>query len=694
MRNLNLLLLGIIVVGLSLSGCKKDTSANSALKPIPKATKDMVISPNFKLSTVKNLLINVTALDNQNKALTNVRLNILTNYRASGGKQIMTASTDAAGIVNMTYSIPDYLDSVVVASDYIGLPSETKVSTKSGQIVLKLGGLYPVLKSASAGPQFKSVSTPLISTPLGTWNSSGVPNYLEPTNDVIDAKLLSDLNTLLPERVDMRANHPELLLKTNQTNLVLTDDCNVWVSFIFEGAGWQNALGYYYYSTDNPPKTLAEMPAINVIFPNCSMPGSGGDLHAGNKVKLKGPLASGAFPKNTTIGWALMSNGYSGNTVGVGNGIRYSDLKFNYETDDNLKKHFILLYDRSRYNFILTVEDYWGDNSGCDHDFNDCMFNVIANPIQNVDVTNMPSPVFQGSDSDGDGVADNFDDYPNDPTKAFDSYYPSKGTFGSIAFEDQWPFIGDYDMNDMVIDCNFNQVTNANNLVVEIDGQVSLRAMGAAFKNGFGFQLPVVASVVSKCTVISKKTGLPITLSNIVSIDAATGLEKNQDKAVVILADNGFNLLPQNGSGIGVNTTPLVPWSIPDTLLVTIQLKTPVSASLIGNAPYNPFIFVDGVRGQEVHLPDQVPTSLVNTTFFKTGSDDSDPASGRYYRTKNNMSWGISFADHYDYPIEKSDIIVTHLHFADWAISGGTLFKDWYLDKTGYRTPSLIYKKP
>jgi LruC domain-containing protein len=246
----------------------------------------------------------------------------------------------------------------------------------------------------------------------------------------------------------------------------------------------------------------------------------------------------------------------------------------------------------------------------------------------------------------------------------------------------------------MVIDCNFNQISNASNSVVEIDGQISLRAMGAGFNNGFGFQLPFPASSVSKCTVINKRTGLPIILANTISIDPATGLEKNQDKAVVILTEHGFNLLPSKGTGIGTNTTPGVAWVKPDTLLVTITLKTPIPLATIGNAPYNPFIFVDGVRGHEVHLPDQAPTNLADMSLFGTGDDNSIPAQGRYYRLKNNMPWAISFADHYDYPIEKSDIINTHLHFAEWALSGGATFKDWYLNKTGYRNNALIYQKP
>ena len=687
------LLMGLMII--LLNSCKKENITSGSVVTTPlKSSKGLLVSPTFKFSTIKSLKISISALDNQDLPLANVRINFMTDYRASGGKAILTQSTDLNGLINVTYTFPDYLDSLVVATDYLGLPNETKVSTKSGQIVLTLGGKYIVTKSASAGPSFKSTSASNIATPLGSWDSSGVPKYLEATSDVIDAAFLKDINSMLPEYIDIRKANPALINNANQSNLVLTDDCDVWVTFISEGAGWLNSLGYYYYNTDNPPKTIADLGNLNVIFPNCSFPGSGGNLHTGNKVKLKGPLASGGFPKNTTVGWVLFANGWNGTTVTPGSWTLYSDWKFNPEADDNLKKHFLFLYDRARYKFLLTVEDWRRDQSACDQDFNDCVYYVTANPITSVNTDNVSAVTYQGSDVDGDGVPDNFDEYPSDPTKAYNSFYPAKGTFGSVAFEDSWPYSGDYDLNDMVIDCNFNQISNANNQIVEIDAQISLRAMGASYKNGFGFQLPFPASYVTKCEIKSKKTGLPITLSNIVNIDPVTGLEKNQANAVFILSDNGFNLLPQTGSGVGVNTTPGMPWSSPDTLLVTITLKSPGPLTSIGTAPYNPFIFIDGARGREVHLPDQAPTSLANLALFGTGDDNSIPSTGRYYRLKSNMPWGISFADHYDYPIEKNDIVNAYLHYAEWVVSSGATYKDWYLNKTGYRNDALIYKKP
>ncbi|MCC7317305.1 MAG: DUF4842 domain-containing protein, partial [Bacteroidales bacterium] len=42
----------------------------------------------------------------------------------------------------------------------------------------------------------------------------------------------------------------------------------------------------------------------------------------------------------------------------------------------------------------------------------------------------------------------------------------------------------------------------------------------------------------------------------------------------------------------------------------------------------------------------------------------------------------------------KVDILVTYLKFAEWALSSGTEYQDWYLDKSGYRNTDNIYPKP
>src|SRR5690606_32985839 len=53
-----------------------------------------------------------------------------------------------------------------------------------------------------------------------------------------------------------------------QPNTVLTDTAEIYLTFVHEGATWNNALGFYTYPVDNPPATLEDIDSLNLIFPN------------------------------------------------------------------------------------------------------------------------------------------------------------------------------------------------------------------------------------------------------------------------------------------------------------------------------------------------------------------------------------------------------------------------------------------
>lgn len=286
------------------------------------------------------------------------------------------------------------------------------------------------------------------------------------------------------------------------------------------------------------------------------------------------------------------------------------------------------------------------------------------------------------SDSDNDGVADANDDFPNDPNRASRSFYPSANTFATLAFEDLWPAQGDYDFNDLVMEYRFTYITNADNKVVELDVDYSVRAIGAGYQNGFGLQLDIAPGAVQS---VSRTTNVG-TLTNLNS----NGTEAGQSKAVVIFFENAYHEL-RNPNTPGVNTTPGLTYSEPDTSNVNIVFGTAQDISALGSAPYNPFLFINEIRGREVHLSGQEPTDLADNSYFGNSRDDSDPATGRYYVTKDNLPWVINIPTSFKYPTEKTDMIKAYPYFDNWALSGGTSFTDWYADLPGYRDANMIY---
>jgi LruC domain-containing protein len=305
-----------------------------------------------------------------------------------------------------------------------------------------------------------------------------------------------------------------------------------------------------------------------------------------------------------------------------------------------------------------------------------------ANAAVYVDNVVVTGPV---TDADNDGVDDDLDDYPNDPDRAFNVYYPNKTDWGTLAFEDLWPGEGDYDFNDLVLDYHFKSVLNSSNQLVEFFMDYSTRAVGASLINGFALMLG------GDPANINSVTGSQMT-ENYISLNS-NGTEQNQSKTVVFLFDNAFNTIGSSGSQF-VNTKEDVPYVDPDTSQLVVTYTDPVSTDITGTAPYNPFIVVDKTRGKEVHLAGNVPTDLVDTGLFGTWADDSDPATGKYYQTANNLPWALDLPVSFDYPVEQVEILNAYNHFREWAESGGSVYDDWYEDNSGYRNDENIYTPP
>jgi len=150
---------------------------------------------------------------------------------------------------------------------------------------------------------------------------------------------------------------------------------------------------------------------------------------------------------------------------------------------------------------------------------------------------------------------------------------------------------------------------------------------------------------------------------------------------------------PDNAFFVNVlNSKPKVTTGVTASVLMT--LSTPVALSTITATAINPFLISNSRRGYEVHLPGYAPTEKADSKLFGTDDDTSAPASSRYYLSKENWPWAISFADNFTYPIEQVKITDAYLHFADWASSGGTLYPDWYTNTaTGYRALPNLYLK-
>lgn len=286
-------------------------------------------------------------------------------------------------------------------------------------------------------------------------------------------------------------------------------------------------------------------------------------------------------------------------------------------------------------------------------------------------------------DTDFDGVIDNLDEYPLDPLRAFNSYFPDNENYATVAFEDLWPSQGDYDFNDLVISIYASYVSNADDLLVDLKLDFVVLAVGASLDNGFGFQLTSVSP-----EMVASVSG-SVLQQGYVNI-ASNGLEADQSKAVVIVTES-INDIIHRAEGSFFNTIPENPQGTSDTVNVVFTFNEAVDMSIVELKYFNPFVIKNKERGVEIHLPNMEPTNLADMSMLGIFDDASNPSAGIFYVSSKNLPWGMFLMEPFDYPVEKTQIIDAYLHFGAWAESGGTVYNDWYKNFSGYRNQAAIY---
>ncbi|TAH06424.1 MAG: LruC domain-containing protein, partial [Sphingobacteriales bacterium] len=658
---------------LGFTACSKkmeDTSSTVVTPPV--VNGDSTIAPdNFTFATSKEVSVNIRLLTNDDKPIPGVMVNLYNANPAEAGISLFNAFSDANGYVKGTINIPAYMDTLLVDPAYVGLISNAKTYISGNQLTATLGGsngfggniVQTAQKTSENGYHNKNTFYPAFTGAnfiqgqggvnynyLGGYDGNGRPTNLVSPGDVVSAELLSFINASLPETKPVPTFHPDYLTQTAETNLNITALSDVFVTFVHEGAGYLNSLGFYTYPTNNPPKSINDIKDINITFPNASLPGSGGALKSGDKVKL------GRFEAGTSIGFVLFQNAWNSKSVNTSANKYFADDNLNNEKD-GYKRHTVLLYDDKNKLFLVGFEDQQRDNNGSDNDFNDLMFYATSNPVEAISHEDV-NPIDKPVDADKDGVNDTYDKFPTDPTRAYINYYPAEDKWGTLNFEDLWPSEGDYDVNDLVLGYRYTYIKNAQNKTVEMYGDYAVRAVGATFLNGFGVQFPFSNSQVAKVSGQKLVGGYIKTNGN--------GTEAGQSNAVIIPFDNTKAIFPDGGM---INTFAGASKKTGDTAHIYIAFNSALSSDELGVAPYNPFLISKQVRGNEVHLPGTQPTDLANTKLFGTAEDKTNPAKNTYYLSNKNWPYAMNYAETFDYPIEKISIAKAYTKFLEVCIT-------------------------
>ncbi|MFB6320167.1 LruC domain-containing protein [Saccharicrinis sp. FJH54] len=315
-------------------------------------------------------------------------------------------------------------------------------------------------------------------------------------------------------------------------------------------------------------------------------------------------------------------------------------------------------------------------------------FTFNENAIESKSIT------MQITDSDGDGVPDDLDDYPNNKNGAYTSFSPDGKSYGTLLFEDNWPVKGDYDFNDLVMRVGVIYVTKGNNKVFFMKLLLRVKAAGAGYDNGFGVWLPEISKDDLSGATVKKIVYEPkaivecpdgdwsYVLPEVPNPDNLPVEEGQGDKVVVMAIDNiddviiqedpagdwAFNTKRDGNNGIGKRVE----------LNFWFKDLTSIQVNSLNCESMNFFMTKNQDRTTEIHLRNQAPTDKMNSSLFGTRDDYSVPSEDTYYITSSNLPWAIYVGADITWPLEYINVLQAFPEFEGWATSGGTSNTDWY----------------
>ncbi len=301
--------------------------------------------------------------------------------------------TPAGAIAN------DYVTNSVTINQDLVLFGNGEAGLYVGGIIESKNDSVAIIGSIDFGPGISANyvtsndSIIFVATGLGGLKiiSLSIDNGLPPV--IISTKvcptLLDSLNSMFPEGVNNMVIHPILFSSSVTKELVLSKPSNVYVTFLTDGALWNNTLGYYTYNQNNPPTSVSSI-TQTVLFPNASSLGNGGGLVTGNMVQV----GTGEFPAGTVIGFYLVSMGWQNGVLVPGRYTNYTDTKLNV----NNNQQSTLFVEQGCNDIIMTWEDTSQSDTYyiTDDDFNDLMFIISDNenpasvPSTSFNLSNVP----------------------------------------------------------------------------------------------------------------------------------------------------------------------------------------------------------------------------------------------------------------------------------------------------------------
>ena len=270
--------------------------------------------------------------------------------------------------------------------------------------------------------------------------------------------------------------------------------------------------------------------------------------------------------------------------------------------------------------------------------------------------------------------------------------YPSENDWVTLAYEDKWPFEGDYDFNDLVLNFRTTRYKESGFVTsYRIEGEIV--GVGATYHNGFAIRLYDKINETTERRITRAEIdedNITFTIDGVTQEDSP--LEAGRSDAILIVMEDVWDHVQKNPGCQYFRTEASCQTGTKVTFSMTIPLLSPKAIADSPATILDPFIFAsDGhyhgefmgavtKRNWEVHLKNRAPTEAFDTSLYSvSGSDDASvPASELYFQTALGLPWAMEIGTAWQHPIENIDITNAYPDFSGFATSEGSLNLTWY----------------
>jgi LruC domain-containing protein len=259
------------------------------------------------------------------------------------------------------------------------------------------------------------------------------------------------------------------------------------------------------------------------------------------------------------------------------------------------------------------------------------------------------------------------------------TWFPGAGSTAVLSFEDQWPYLTDYDYNDVVLEVHW-QVHSIGGLVYRALLTVDPVALGGDLSNGLGVQLP--SGVSKDGLVVERRLGSGGSPTSDPIYGAWSDLALTGDAAPTVVLSSDLRELFGNESGrlnVGVVGK--------DDLggqRLEVEFNWPAGVSLdTAQLPFDLYVFRAQTPSHEIHLPQYQGTAAMNSALFGAAGNAVPPAGTRWFVNDRQIPAALNLMTAAVYPREAVAIDTVFPQILQFATSGGTQAQTFYADAGG-----------